>query len=289
MHKAFLWLLLTCALPGWFPFSSVTNTTKLERLHRAASRAITGCLSSSPIPLLLSEVSLPPLRVTLTHFTLSSYEQALRLPTSFSISGLARPGVKPRLCRFSSRAFAPTHPLMLPCTYPREAFLAYPPFPPWNPPFFTVESTLSSLCSCSDPPLSRKVRLPLTLTPSPLMIWCFGQTALFPFLLAKAALAYLPTALSVVPRPLFPFQQAQYAQASLLKPAPFSTLFAGLGSTNKSLRRGRVTTSHIAGSHKTRKDGTSSRIKLVDSKEKKDKNTKEDMKAGEEKRTADRY
>ena len=66
------------------------------------------------------------------------------------------------------------------------------------------------------------------------MIWCFGQTALFLLLLAKAALAYLPTALSVVPRPLFPFQQAQYAQASLLKPAPFSTLFAGLGSTNKS-------------------------------------------------------
>ena len=47
---------------GWFPFLSVTNITKLERLHRAASRAITGCLSSSPILLLLSEASLPPLQ-----------------------------------------------------------------------------------------------------------------------------------------------------------------------------------------------------------------------------------
>ena len=90
LYKAFLRSLLMCASPGWFPFLSVTNITELERLHRAASRAITGCLSSSLIPLLLSEASLPPLRVTLTHFTLSSYERALRLSTSFPISGLAR-------------------------------------------------------------------------------------------------------------------------------------------------------------------------------------------------------
>ena len=66
------------------------------------------------------------------------------------------------------------------------------------------------------------------------MIWCFGQTALFLFLLARAAPAFLPTALSVALRPLFPFRQAQYAQVFPLEPAPFCTLFAGLGSTNKS-------------------------------------------------------
>ena len=85
LYKSFLRPLLTYASPGWFPFLSATNLIKLERLHRAASRVITGCLSSSPIPLLLSKASLPPLRVTLTHFTLSSYERALRLPTSFAI------------------------------------------------------------------------------------------------------------------------------------------------------------------------------------------------------------
>ena len=58
---ALLRSLLTYASPGWFPFLSATNFTKLERLHRAASRAITGCLSSYPIPLLLYEASLPPL------------------------------------------------------------------------------------------------------------------------------------------------------------------------------------------------------------------------------------
>ena len=78
-----------------------------------------------------------------------------------------------------------------------------------------------------------KVRLLPTLTFSSLMIWCSGQTALFLFLLARAALVYLPTALSVALRPLFPFRQAQYGQVFLLKPAPFCTLFAGLGSTNK--------------------------------------------------------
>ena len=66
------------------------------------------------------------------------------------------------------------------------------------------------------------------------MIWDSGQTALSLFLLAKAAPVFLPTALSVALRPLFPFQQAQYVQVFPLRPAPFCKLFAGLGSTNKS-------------------------------------------------------
>ena len=156
LYKSFLRSVLTYASPGWFPFLSATNFTKLERLHRAASHATTGCLSSSPISLLLSVASLPPLRVTLTHFTLLSYEWALRLPTSFPISGLARLGVKPRLCRSSWRAFASTHPLMFPSTCSREALLACPPCPPWNLPLFTVESTLPTSCSRSDPLLSRQ-------------------------------------------------------------------------------------------------------------------------------------
>ena len=66
------------------------------------------------------------------------------------------------------------------------------------------------------------------------MIWYSGLTALFLFLLERAASAYLPTALSVALRPFFPFRQAQYVQVFPLKPAPFCTLFAGLSSTNKS-------------------------------------------------------
>ena len=79
-----------------------------------------------------------------------------------------------------------------------------------------------------------KVRLSLALTLCLLMISCVNFTALFLFLLAMAAPAYLPTALSAALKPLFPFRQAQYVQVSLVKPTPFCTLFAGLGSTNKS-------------------------------------------------------
>ena len=130
LYKVFLRSLLTFASLGWFPFLNAIYFTKLERLHRAASRAITGCLSCSPIPLLLSEASLPPLRVNLTHFTLSSYKRALCLPTSFSISGLARPGVKLRLQILleSFCVHSPAHA----STSLREALLpsaCCPPFP----------------------------------------------------------------------------------------------------------------------------------------------------------------
>ena len=88
----------------------------------------------------------------------------------------------------------------------------------WSPPFpihalALISFSLSPRCG-SRPPLSL----------SPLMIWYSGQTAP----------AFLPTALSVTLRPLFFFRQAQYVQVFPLKPVPFYTLFAGLGSTNKS-------------------------------------------------------
>ena len=94
----------------------------------------------------------------------------------------------------------------------RLFLLALPFFPAiylrslWSPPF-----PLHALALI---PFSlAKVRLSPTLTLCPFMIWCSGQTALFLFLLAKAAPAFLPTALSVALRPLFPFRQAQYASA----------------------------------------------------------------------------
>ena len=123
---------------------------------------------------------------------------------------------------------------MLSSISPKEAFLACPCFPPWNLPSFTVDATLSSLRSRSDPPPSCQGAALAHFDFPLLMIWYSGLAALFLFLFAKAAPAYLPTALSVALRPLFPFQQAQYAQVFPLKPAPFCTLFAGLGSTKKS-------------------------------------------------------
>ena len=116
-----------------------------------------------------------------------------------------RHGVKPRLFRLFWRAFTSTYPLMLPSTSPRDDLLACPPFPHWNLPSFTVESTLSFPCSHSDPLFLAKVQLSLTLTLSHPTTWCSGQTAVFLFILSKAVLAYLPSALSVALRPLFSF------------------------------------------------------------------------------------
>ena len=76
---------------------------------------------------------------------------------------------------------------------------------PWSPPFPLHALALIPLTLA-------KVRLSPILTLSPLMIWYSGQTALFLFLLARAAPAFLPTALSVALRPLFPFRQAQNVQ-----------------------------------------------------------------------------
>ena len=108
-------------------------------------------------------------------------------PTSFPISGLARLGVKPRLCRSSWRAFASTHPLMLPSTCSREALLACPPCPPWSLPLFTVECTLSSPCSHSNPPHSRQgaaLAHLASLPPHDLVLWTDGSV---PFLFGKGS------------------------------------------------------------------------------------------------------
>ena len=67
LYKAFIRPILTYASPSWFPFSSPTHITTVERMHRSFCRVIAGCLSSTPIPLLHVEALLHPLRVTLIH------------------------------------------------------------------------------------------------------------------------------------------------------------------------------------------------------------------------------
>ena len=94
-----------------------------------------------------------------------------------------------------------------------------------------MKSTLSSPCSRPDPPLSRQgvalVHLD-SLPPYDLVLWTDGFV---PF--GKGG-SGAPANCSLALRPPLPFQQAQYAQVFPLKPAPFCTLFAGLGGTNKS-------------------------------------------------------
>ena len=118
------------------------------------------------------------------------------------------------------------HPLMFPSTSPRQVLLACPHSPPWN-----LLSLLWSACCRSDPPFSRQGTALAHLDSLSLTIWCSGLTVLFLFLLAKVALANC--SLCGIEVTLF-FSADRVCSSSLLKPAPFCKLFAGLGTTNKS-------------------------------------------------------
>ena len=68
-----------------------------------------------------------------------------------------------------------------------------------------------------------------TLLHHDLVLWTDGWA----FFLTKAALTYLSTAHSLALKPLFSFEQVQYAPVFPLTPAPLCMLFAGVGSTNQ--------------------------------------------------------
>ena len=176
LYKAFVRPVLSYASPGWYPFLCDTNSSNLEVLHRAACRAITGCLSSTPIPLLQLEALLPPLSVTLSHQALSFYERALRLPPAFPIGSLASTSVKKRLKHPSWRSFCLSHGLPPPSA-PREPLVHCPPFAPWFPPNFEVTAHIPN-CSRSDPSDRRQASAEShldSLPPVDVYIWTDGS------------------------------------------------------------------------------------------------------------------
>ena len=130
-------------------------------MHRSSCRIITGCLSSTPIPLLHIEALLPPLRVTLTHQSLSFFEQALRLPSTFPIASLANSNPRTRLKKSSWRSFSRSHNLTPNLHLTREPLILCPPKPPWSAPSsYTISLHLSFPCSRKDPPPFATPQLP---------------------------------------------------------------------------------------------------------------------------------
>ena len=146
--------------------------------------------------------------------------------------------MKPRLCRSSWRAFAPPHLLML-SSSSREALLACPPFPPWNLHSFSVESTLFSSCSCSDPHPSRQDAALAhldSLPPQDLVLWTDGSV-LFPFgkggsgILAKCSLCGTETTLSFSAGPVcssFSAEACATARSLLVSATPTICHFSSL-------------------------------------------------------------
>ena len=152
-YKTFIRPILTYASPGWFPFSSPTHITSVERMHRSSCRVITGCLSSTPIPLLHIEALLPPLRVTLTHQSLSFFERALRLPPNFPTASLANSNPRTRLKKSSWRSFSRSHNLTPNLHLTREPLILCPPKPPGLPHLITQPHSTSHPHALAKTPL----------------------------------------------------------------------------------------------------------------------------------------
>ena len=103
-------------------------------MPRSSCRVITGCLSSTPIPLLHIKALFSPLRVTLTHQSLFFFERALRLPSTFPLASLANYNPRKRLKKSSWRSFSRSHNLTPNLHLAREPLILCPPNPPWSTP-----------------------------------------------------------------------------------------------------------------------------------------------------------
>ena len=225
LYKAFVRPELTYASPGLFPFLCNTATNHLEVLHRAACRVITGCLSSTPSSLLLLEAQLPPLKLTLEHQPLSSFERALLLLPDFSsLYGQATRNVPCQLKKKPSwRSFCSSATQSFPS--PRETLIMHPPFPhelqptsPFPPSFPTAQATVqpdSSLLQTDYPP-------------SPLLISKYGLMVLSPPFFVPVVLECMPHApIATHPIPC-PSPLVQLPPASQLKPLHSSKVSIGV-------------------------------------------------------------
>ena len=124
-----------------------------------------------------------------------------------------------------------THPLMPPSTSPKEALFACPPFPPWNLPSFTVESTPSSPCSRSNPSLPRQGADLARLDSLPLHDLALWTDRSVPSPLGKDSSGILANCSLCGTEATLSFSAGPVC--SSFSTVPFCTLFAGLCSTNK--------------------------------------------------------
>ena len=153
LYKAFIRPILTYASPSWFFFSSSNHIITVERMDRSSCRVITGCLSFTPIPLLHIEALLPPLRVTLTHQSLS-FDRVLRLSSTFPLDSLANSNPRIRLKKGSLRSFSRSYNLTPNLHLSREPLILCSPNRPGLPHLLTQFHSTSHPHALAKTPLS---------------------------------------------------------------------------------------------------------------------------------------
>ena len=190
---------------------------------RSDPRAVTGCLFSTPSSRLLLEAQLPPLKLTLEHQTLYSFERALRLPPDFSsLYALAIRNVPCRLKKKPScRSFCSSATQPLPS--PRKSLITCPPFPPWSTTHFSVSPFIPDCSGNSTLRLQTASSGLSSLPLSDIQVWTDGSV---PSLFGPGgAGVYAPNATHRIP---YPFPPVQLPPASQLKPVPSSKALLGV-------------------------------------------------------------
>ena len=126
-------------------------------------------------PLLLLEAQLPPLKLTLEHQALSSFERALRLPPDFSsLYALATRNVPCQLKKKPSwRSFCSSPTQSLPS--PRETLIMCPPFPSWTATHITVSPFIPDCTGNSTARLQSASNRLSSLPPSDIQVWTDGS------------------------------------------------------------------------------------------------------------------
>ena len=220
------------ASPGWFPFSSPTHMTSVKRMHRSSCRVITGCLSPTPIPLLHIEALLPPLRVILTHQSLSFFKRVLRLPSTFPIASLANSNPRTRLKNSSRRSFSRSYNLTPNLHLARETLILCPPKPPWSTlSTYIISLHLSSPCSRKDPPSLRNITATShlsSLSHSNISAWTDGSV---PGGLGQGGAGIHIKCTKCVTATSLSFSTGLWATSYSLKPSLFYMLLSGVSLT----------------------------------------------------------
>ena len=204
--------------------SANTATNHLEVLHRAACRVITGCLSSTPSSLLLLEAQLPPLKLTLEHQTLYSFERALRLPPT---SPAFMPGNQKRSLSTKEETLPGDHSVLQHTTtpIPRESLITCPPFPPWSTTHFTVFPFIPYCTGSSTARLQIASSRLSSLPRSDIQVWIDGSVSSLFGPVALECMQHAPNATHPIP---YPFPPVQLPPASQLKPLPSSKVLLGV-------------------------------------------------------------